>query len=174
MQSLQGKSLHHKTAKQDVFLNWMGLDLVTNLTEIHLHALMLSAKQIHVPASVYLMIPPKFVKYLNIYKVSYKFAPNFFVGTLVRSLEEEQLLPSICNLAHLRVLIEANVVDTCEKLSNILHRYRAPHYVFIRPGYGMTETLGGLIYNVKDCPTYDIRHKLELANISEPIPGAQM
>jgi hypothetical protein len=34
-----GKSQHHQTTEDDVFLNWTGLDHVANLTEIHLHAL---------------------------------------------------------------------------------------------------------------------------------------
>lgn len=36
--SVQGKSKHHGTRQGDVFLNWVGLDHVANLTEVHLHA----------------------------------------------------------------------------------------------------------------------------------------
>lgn len=36
--SVQGKSRHHGTQPGDVFLNWVGLDHVASLTEVHLHA----------------------------------------------------------------------------------------------------------------------------------------
>lgn len=36
--ALQGKKLHHGTQQGDVFLNWIGLDHVASLCEIHLHA----------------------------------------------------------------------------------------------------------------------------------------
>lgn len=36
--ALQGKKLHHGTQQGDVFLNWVGLDHVASLCEIHLHA----------------------------------------------------------------------------------------------------------------------------------------
>lgn len=36
--AVQGKRAHHGTAAGDSFLNWVGLDHVASLTEIHLHA----------------------------------------------------------------------------------------------------------------------------------------
>jgi acyl-CoA synthetase (AMP-forming)/AMP-acid ligase II len=41
LHAVVGKSQHHQTTTDDVFLNWTGLDHVANLTEIHLHALSL-------------------------------------------------------------------------------------------------------------------------------------
>ena len=38
--AIQGKSTHHGTLPGDVFYNWVGLDHVASLTEIHLHACM--------------------------------------------------------------------------------------------------------------------------------------
>jgi acyl-CoA synthetase (AMP-forming)/AMP-acid ligase II len=38
LKAVQGKSLHHGTISGDVFLNWVGLDHVASLTEIHLQA----------------------------------------------------------------------------------------------------------------------------------------
>lgn len=42
LKAVQGKSAHHGTETGDVFLNWVGLDHVASLTEIHLHASMYS------------------------------------------------------------------------------------------------------------------------------------
>lgn len=47
LEAVDGKSKHHDTSKPDVFLNWVGLDHVANLTEIHLHAMYLRTEQVH-------------------------------------------------------------------------------------------------------------------------------
>jgi acyl-CoA synthetase (AMP-forming)/AMP-acid ligase II len=41
VKAVQGKSAHHGTVPGDVFLNWVGLDHVASVTEIHLHASMI-------------------------------------------------------------------------------------------------------------------------------------
>jgi acyl-CoA synthetase (AMP-forming)/AMP-acid ligase II len=46
LHAIVGKSQHHQTTEDDVFLNWTGLDHVANLTEIHLHALSLGEYQL--------------------------------------------------------------------------------------------------------------------------------
>jgi acyl-CoA synthetase (AMP-forming)/AMP-acid ligase II len=78
------KTGHHKTTPNSVFLNWTGLDHVANLTEIHLHALAFGASQIHVPSSTILADPMIFLEVISRHRVSYSFAPNFFLAILVQ------------------------------------------------------------------------------------------
>lgn len=85
--SLRGKSMHHGTNGKDVFLNWTGLDHVANLIEIHLHAISLSAAQIHISASEVLADPKLFLQVVHSSKITYTFAPNFFLAALVRNIE---------------------------------------------------------------------------------------
>lgn len=85
--SLRGKSIHHGTVKDDIFLNWIGLDHVANLTEIHLHAVSLGAQQVHVQGANVLAQPFYFLDIIHSQKVTYTFAPNFFLTALIRSLE---------------------------------------------------------------------------------------
>lgn len=87
LSSIRGKSLHHGTAQDDIFLNWTGLDHVANLTEIHLHAMSLAARQVHIHGSDILTNPMCFLETINSYRVTYAFAPNFFLAALVRSFE---------------------------------------------------------------------------------------
>jgi thioesterase domain-containing protein/acyl carrier protein len=80
------------------------------------------------------------------------------------------------DLSSLRALVsggESNVVDTCAKLSVQLQSYGAPGS-FIRPGFGMTETCAGSIYNTLDCPEYDLSQGTEFCSLGECIPGIQM
>jgi acyl-CoA synthetase (AMP-forming)/AMP-acid ligase II len=208
LHAVVGKSLLHHTTEDDVFLNWTGLDHVANLLEIHLHAMSLGAIQIHVPSAAVLAEPMVFVEKLSKHKVSYTFAPNFFLANLVRRLletplKEENVHPTraayrpsstfqiptrprqngenpvqlpkraLVDLSNLRALVsggESNVVQTCETLTNLLHHFGAPKS-FIRPGFGMTETCAGSIYNTIDCPTYDLSRNAEFACLGECIPG---
>ena len=220
--SVIGKSILHGTSNTDTFLNWTGLDHVANLVEIHLHALSLGANQVHLPGADVLHNPLSFLEKIHQHRVSYTFAPNFFLGTLVTKLpkpnrnsllkrpglvstatnelpltttlkslsltsapesrnlsatSQENSRPiNSLDLSCLRALIsggEANVVQTCADLTRLLEEYNAPKS-FIRPGFGMTETCAGSIYNAIDCPSYDIEHSSEFANLGRPISGMQM
>jgi acyl-CoA synthetase (AMP-forming)/AMP-acid ligase II len=87
LEAVKGKSEFHQTQKNDVFLNWIGLDHVAGLIETHLHALSLTADQIHIPSAVFITDPIKFLGIIEERKVSYTFAPNFFLAQLVSVLK---------------------------------------------------------------------------------------
>lgn len=90
-------------------------------------------------------------------------------------VQESQNTPVTFDLASLRALIsggESNVVDTCEKLTSILWQHGAPQS-FIRPGFGMTETCAGSIYNATNCPYYDIAQGAEFCSLGDCIEGIQ-
>ncbi|KAI5458582.1 putative NRPS-like enzyme [Mariannaea sp. PMI_226] len=172
--AVKGKSHHHGTMQGDVFFNWIGLDHVASLTEIHLHAMSLSSDQIHVPASEMLQDPLKFVRLLDEHKVVYTFAPNFFLTKVRDSLISVESSFK-ADLSHLRAFIsggESNVVATCDGLTQELQRFGVQGEV-IRPGFGMTETCAGSIYS-KACPSQDLARNLEFANLGTCIPGLQM
>ncbi|KAH8901218.1 putative NRPS-like enzyme [Thozetella sp. PMI_491] len=172
--AVKGKSEHHGTKQGDVFLNWIGLDHVASLTEIHLHAMSLSSDQVHVSTSEMLKDPLKFVKLLDAHKVVYTFAPNFFLTKVLDSLTTAG--PSFqADLSHFRAFIsggESNVVATCDALTQELRRFGLQGEV-IRPGFGMTETCAGSIYS-KACPSQDLARNLEFANLGTCIPGLEM
>ena len=170
-----GKSRHHGTRPDDTFLNWIGMDHVANLTEIHLHAMFLRADQVHIQAADLLCEPQVFVELLSRHKVAYTFAPNFFLTALRGALQDVIQPPSHWNLDCLRNLIsggEANVVSTCADLTRILQTFGASGRL-ISPGFGMTETCAGCIYG-KNCPDYDLANKTEFASLGTCIPGVAM
>ena len=176
--ALNGKSRYHETTSDDVFLNWIGMDHVANLTEIHLHAMSLGAEQIHAQAADLVMKPVSFLRLIHKHRVAYTFAPNFFLASLRRKLEDVNDPPpesKDLNLSSLKALIsggEANVVETCAALAKQLHRYHAVGE-FIRPGFGMTETCAGSIYG-KACPSHDLENNYEFASLGSCIPGINM
>jgi long-subunit acyl-CoA synthetase (AMP-forming) len=146
--------------------------------------------------------PMTFLDRISVHKVTYAFAPNFFLASLVQrileapSQEKEDEPPasifeipakmlqgtdaraqipkqSVVDLSSLRALIsggESNVVQTCSTLTDLLQHFGAPRS-FIRPGFGMTETCAGSIYNAIDCPAYDLARNAEFACLGDCIPG---
>ncbi|KAK5998056.1 Microperfuranone synthase [Cladobotryum mycophilum] len=174
VRTIQGKSQCHGTQPGDTFLNWIGLDHVASLTEIHLHAMYLCCNQIHVASSVLLQDPLKFVQLLSEHTVAYTFAPNFFLNS-VRDSVIAAGSSFHADLSHLRSLIsggESTVVATCTALTEALCRFGLQKEI-IRPGFGMTETCAGAIYS-KGCPSYDISCGYKVANLGTCIPGLEM
>ena len=175
IQAVRGKSLHHGTKHEDTFLNWIGLDHVANLTEIHLHAMSLAADQVHVSAVDLLTDPIEFLRLINKHQVAYTFAPNFFLASLKKTLERGDSNETDFDLSCLRALIsggEANVTETCNSLAKLLAKYNVVKS-FIRPGFGMTETCAGSIYGL-NCPVYDVERKLEFTSLGSSVPGLFM
>ena len=178
LKAVKGKALYHGTHQDDTFLNWIGLDHVACLTEVHLHAMALVADQVHVSAIDMLASPWTFLELIDKHKINYTFAPNFYLASLKKAVERKALEHSDpadrLDLSTLRALIsggEANVTETCSAVTRLLQQYGAPSS-FIRPGFGMTETCAGSIYN-KRCPSYDLHKGLEFASLGSPIPGLQ-
>lgn len=85
--AVDGKSRTLTTTSTDIFLGWTGLDHVANLTEIHLHAMKVSATQIQVHESMVVNEPLEYLQMLSDFKISYTFAPNFILTSMVEALE---------------------------------------------------------------------------------------
>ena len=213
--ALEGKTTIHNTTKDDVFLNFIGLHHVANMMEIHLHALYLGARQVHVGKPIFLNNPWAFLEKVHRHRVSYTFCPNFFLSSLVDAFQslghgkrlmiektrvgKSQRVPDsrkevgiysvdcvtrplhpsnsdLIDLSCLRALVsggEANVTTTCDALESFLCQYKAPRNL-IKPGFGMTETCAGAIYNVEDCPKYDTERNSEFLSVGVCMPGMKM
>ena len=173
MHALKGKSAHFETTSKDIFLNWIGLDHVADLTEVHLHAMFLGADQYHVQASDLIVDPLIYTRLMDKHRITYTFSPNFFLASVVRALKKETNIQ--VDLSCLRNLVsggEANTIETCAALTELLHARGAPDN-FLRPGFGMTETCAGSIYG-KACPAYELKQGLEYASLGLPTPSISM
>ena len=175
--SVCGKSESWLTTPSSIFLNWIGLDHVANLTEVHLHAMLLGAQQIHVQANDLLANPLLFLHLLAKHRVTHTFAPNFFLALLEKSLMDSGPSDPVfsLDLSSLQSIMsggEANVVQTAENLGRLLNRLGAQGQV-IRIGYGLTESCAALMYGMLD-PSYEAREEHEFASIGKPITGAEV
>ena len=184
LKAVEGKAKFHETTQETPFFNWIGIDHVANLSEIHIHEMLLASDQVHAHATDLVTSPLKFVSLLSQHQIGYTFAPNFFLALLRKSLENQRNLMSDgdnfrlrdgVDLSKLKALIsggETNVVETCDALSRHLGRYNVRADV-IRPGFGMTETCAGCIYG-KACPSYELALGLEFASLGSCTAGISM
>ena len=175
LSAVAGKASMRELPQDYTFLNWIGLDHVASMLEIHLQAVFLGMDQIHVQATDVIANPPLFLQLIDKHRVCRSFAPNFFLARLRQTIEAEPEDLTKFDLSCLRCITsggEANSVETAHAVSKILSAYGAPSNV-LAPGFGMTETCAGAIYNW-DCPQYDVERGLEFTVLGSCIPGIQM
>ena len=175
--SVRGKSESLGATSESVFLNWIGLDHVADLMEIHLQALNLSARQIHVQADELLADPLLFLHLIDRHRVTHTFAPNFFLALLEKSLASStpENMVFTLDLSCLKAIVsggESNVVKTANDLTSRLISLGAKGQV-IYLGYGLTEASAALTYGLLD-PDYKKRENHEFATIGTPIRGARV
>ena len=176
LSAIAGKSAVKILDPSSTFLNWIGLDHVAGLVEIHLQALYLDMDQVHVDAADVISNPLIFLELLSKHRVARSFAPNFYLAKLRKMLESKIEDPDppldLKNLCFLATGGEANVVETCDAVSKLLRKYGAPQDLIVS-GFGMTETCAGAIFNTQ-CPKYDLKQNYEFASLGSCMPGIEM
>lgn len=173
--AVAGKAALRPNPPDQPFLNWIGLDHVAGLIEIHLLALWLGVDQVHVSAADIIPSPRIFLDLLSRHRVSRTFAPNFFLARLVSTIDVSEATESEWDLSGLLGVVsggEANDVRTCLAASALFQKVGARTEVLIT-GFGMTETCAGSIYNEK-CPSYDVSQGNTIASLGKCIGGVEM
>ncbi|PZC98456.1 CaiC, Acyl-CoA synthetases (AMP-forming) AMP-acid ligases II [Pyrenophora tritici-repentis] len=174
LDAVSGKAAMRVLPRDRPFLNWIGLDHVAGLLEIHLQALWLGVDQIHVSAADIVTSPTIFLELISRHRVALTFAPNLFLAKLVATFESLQQSPKL-DLSSLVCVTsggEANDINTCIAASTLFSKYGAPHDV-ITAGFGMTETCAGSLYNTR-CPEYDVSRGYTVASLGKCITGIEM
>jgi acyl-CoA synthetase (AMP-forming)/AMP-acid ligase II len=158
-------------------LNWIGLDHVGSLTELHLTAMVAGCNQVHISTSEIIADPLALLRLLSKHRVSRTFAPNFMMAKLLQLLDStpDSDVQDV-NLRDLLYLIsggEPNSVEVCARLSAHFVKLGARTKYTIKPGFGMTETCAGSIYN-KKCPEIDLQTGTEFTALGTCVPGIEM
>lgn len=175
--AIRGKLSGMPLPQGSALLNWIALDHVASLVEIHLCALFAGLDQVHVPASEMLGNPLLFLRLLSKHRISRTFAPNFFLYKLQSVLDAASAQDTqIIDLSHLLYIAsggEPNDVDTCARLTEHLLKLGVSNKNIVTPGFGMTETCAGAIFN-RNCPNIDIEAGSEFAALGTCVPGIDM
>ena len=175
--AIKGKLSMMPLPQGSALLNWIALDHVASLVEIHLCAMFAGLDQVHVPATEILAEPLLFLRLLSEYRVSRTFAPNFFLVKLQNVLDtataQNTQSVDLGRLLYVASGGEPNNVDTCARVTKQLVRLGIPNKNTITPGFGMTETCAGAIFN-RNCPDIDIEAGSDFAALGKCVPGIQM
>ena len=136
-----------------VTLNWMPLDHVAGIIYFHLRDVFLGCQQIHAATHLVTQDPLVWPEWVDRYRVTITFAPNFAFG-LVNDHSEEiaaraRTHAGVWDLSCLRYLLngaEAIVPRTARRFLQILAPYGLPPDA-MWPVWGMSETSSGTIYS---------------------------
>ncbi|KAG6364321.1 hypothetical protein INS49_005921 [Diaporthe citri] len=178
--SVSAKAAVRLLPKDKPFLNWIGLDHVAGLLEIHPQALYLGVDQVHVAASDMVSSPLDFLRFklLSHHQVSRTFAPNFFLAALIAAEHQKRHRKAtyephwdLSNLFILGSGGEANDTVAAVAVSELLQRHGPADALL--PGFGVTETCAGCLYS-KDCPAYDVVSSRQQVSLGEPTAGVEM
>ena len=149
--AIKGKASVVKLDTCNSFLNWVGLDHVAGLIEIHLQAMYLGMDQVHVPAANVIADLSSFLNIVSRHRVSRTFAPNFYLAKLKQCMESndsniDKDLDLSC-FSYLASGGESNQTEMCSAVASLFqYKYGTPENVII-PGFGMTETCAGAIFD---------------------------
>lgn len=117
----------------------------------------LCAEFVHIPAATIVIRPIIFPQLIEKHRITYTFAPYFFLARLVQSIKADDPLSTTPDMSYLRHLIlggESNLMETIATLFELLQRYNLRDEV-IRPGFNITKTYTSFIYS-KNYFTYNI------------------
>ncbi|KAG1868371.1 atromentin synthetase [Suillus subalutaceus] len=165
------------TPKTNV-LNWVGFDHVAGSLEMHITPLLFGASQIHVHASAILSDPLRFLRLIDEKSINVAFSPNFLLAKLTRDLEKRSDLIGAFDLSSIKRINsggEAVISKTAQSFVAVLKQLaRDPLKVsfVISPGFGMTETCAGCIYEPVNLSTTVPKH--EFLDLGRPIRGCEM
>jgi thioesterase domain-containing protein/acyl carrier protein len=156
----------------DMMLNWVSFDHVAALLMVHLLAVYVGARQLHVERARVLSDPLSFLRVIDRFRVSVTFTPNFLLGAindLFRAMDaqEGRLQLDLSCVRHIISGGEANPVQTGLRFLDTLAPYGLRRDS-LWPAYGMTETCAAATYSRK-FPGAD-SHR-EFASVGVPING---
>lgn len=113
--SVRSKSAYFGPGSGNVFLSWIGFGHIASLMELHIHAMYLCAPMVHIPALPLIADPLRLFRLIELHRVTYSFAPQFYLAKLLRSVRSLDQTNAVFNIRCLRHLIsggESNLVET--------------------------------------------------------------
>ncbi len=168
-----GAAHMNRFTRRDISLNWMPLDHVGGVVMFHLRDVFAACQQIHAPTHMVLSHPLKWLDWIERYRATATWAPNFGFG-LVND-QAEAIQNGGWDLSSMRFVLnggEAIVAKTAWQFLQLL----APHGLVadaMYPAWGMSETCSGVTYHhpfslstTTDDDTF--------VSVGQPIPGVSI
>ena len=156
-----------------VSFNWMPLDHVGGVVMFHLLDTYLGAEQIHCPTPIVLADPLRWLDWLDQYRVTNSWAPNFGYALVNDRLEQRPDAGwDLSSVAFLLNGGEAIVPRTARSFLSRLARHGLSGSAMV-PAWGMSETCSGVTLN----PRFDLGSTSDedsFVDVGPPIPGVEI
>ncbi|MFM7424195.1 MAG: beta-ketoacyl synthase N-terminal-like domain-containing protein, partial [Elainella sp.] len=144
--AVYGMATTNRIGPEAVCLNWMPLEHVASLVMFHLTQVYAGCEQIQAENGVVLQAPLQWLDWVNRYRVSHTWAPNFAYGLIAeRATEVEARDWDLSCLRWMGNGAEAVVGKTTRRFLELLAAKGLGEVV--SPGYGMSETSSGIVHS---------------------------
>ena len=133
--------------QNDTSLNWLRLDHVGSLVRCSIRDIYVGSNQIHAPAELVLENPLKLLDWIDRYRVTFAWAPNFALGLINNQASEMQ--DKRWDLSHLRSMLsvaEAIVPNTARTFTQLLAPYGFKANM-MHGAWGMSETCAAVTFS---------------------------
>lgn len=157
----------------DISLNWLHLDHVGSLVRCCIRDVYVGSQQIHAPSNLVLENPLRLLDWIDHYRVTFAWGPNFFLGLVndqAQTIQQRQW--DLTCLRSMLSVAEAIVPETARRFAQLLTPFGLSSDK-MHSAWGMSET-GAAV-------TFSHRYLLELAledapyvEVGAPTPGFQM
>ncbi len=158
---------------QDVSVNWLPLDHVGGIVMFHLRDVTVPCMQVHAPTQEMLADPLQWIDWLDRYRATATWAPNFAYGLV--NAQADEVARRHWDLSSVRFILnagEAIVSQTARRFLSLL----APHGLragAMHPSWGMSETCSAVTF-VRDYSLERTSDEDLFVEVGEPVPGFSM
>ncbi len=157
----------------DVSLNWLALDHVGGLVMFHIRDVYLGCQQIHAPTELFLQNPLLWLDWIEQYRATITWAPNFAYGLINDRAQE--ISKRSWDLSSMRFILNGGEAIVAKHARQFLHLL-APYGLCataMHPSWGMSETSSGVVFshNFSLSSTTDDDSFVE---VGAPIPSFQV
>lgn len=142
-----GTSLNNDFTRDDVSLNWFPLDHVGGIVMFHVRDVFLTCQQVHAPIQTVLENPIRWLEWIERYRVTITWAPNFAYSLI--NERQEEIDSRGFDLSSLRFILnagEAIVAKSVRRFLTILQPHGLPETA-MHPAWGMSETSSAFTYS---------------------------
>ena len=158
---------------KDISLNWFPLDHIVGLVMFHLRDVYLGCQQIHAPTDMVLQQPTLWLDWIDRYRVTVTWAPNFAFELINQCLDSSDECQ--WDLSCLNVILnagEAIMAKTTRTFLQRLSAYGLPPTVMY-PSWGMSETASVVVLS-QDFTLETTDDEQKFVEVGLPYPGCAL
>ncbi len=173
LSNVAASAQHNEISRDDISLNWLYLDHVGSLVRCCIRDVYVGCQQIHAPADLVLENPLRWLDWIDQYRVTLAWAPNFALGLV--NAQAEQLSQRQWDFSCVRSLLsvaEAIVPTTARRFAQLLAPYGLGDGV-MHSAWGMSETCAAVVFSHRYLLLMPSKPP-PFVKVGHPVPGLKM